>query len=832
MRRTPVAVLFSLGLLALAATLLLAAPPVIDDVVIDRGRDTDPTDWPSYHERVVVTVSDPDGVADWAGGLGCVIITDPGGEVHYRIICAGTLLTPGESWQVDSDTVACSVERWNLLGPPLPGPYSVEVWDLASLSDSLTTVPTPTVSEDHPVLTAPPPDGVTGDTAPTFAWTAGIPGSTYELGIKEEGMATDAGMPPADIWSVSLGGVTSAVYNFDASAARLSLLPGHSYFWRLVSRYADDVYVSDPRVAIWTLQETRGRFTVYEAYPEPLPNLPGKLAYTCWVYPPPAAWEWADLPVSMIYSPDPWTRTWLGPNYAQRPKLSDDGATAVYWRWWWRSEPSPHFYQTERWWLDPLDGSPRTQIGFPSDVYYCDLSPDGQQIAFTYQEPWPVLDSHLVVADADGSDPTVLVTRGVGWQLRFPRWSRDGQWIAYQDTSLSGDQVPVIRSDGGASYLITPSAVAGHPGVDVTNVIVHDWSPDDARVACTFHALPPGGVQPDDSVKGVGTLSVAGGTLTPVFLTSPAVVCCADAGYAMWSPDGTKIAFTSGHHLPDPPPWQGGVFEPRVEVWAVNADGTGDPVRLTYNYSWEMLYDWSGPNTGVGTDVPVIYGNATVTFGEVTAEGNTTVTVSSTPPAGPPSGFTFLGQYYDISTDAAYAGTITIEIHYDDTGLTLEEEESLALLHWVTDHWQDVTVPPNDTVNNIVRGEVTSLSGFAVALGPRFVGLLPPVNNDGSSVFKLRSTVPVKFRLVAADGSYVSDAVAQLYIAKVCSQVIGTFDEAESPGKADTGNTFRYDAEANQYIFNFGTKGLSTGTWVLQVVVNGMVARQVYISLR
>jgi hypothetical protein len=78
----------------------------------------------------------------------------------------------------------------------------------------------------------------------------------------------------------------------------------------------------------------------------------------------------------------------------------------------------------------------------------------------------------------------------------------------------------------------------------------------------------------------------------------------------------------------------------------------------------------------------------------------------------------------------------------------------------------------------------------------------------------------------------VSDAVAKLYLAKVCDDVVGTYEERESTSAADSGNTFRYDPEANQYIFNLGTKGLSTGTWVIQVVVNDMVAKQVWISLR
>jgi hypothetical protein len=144
----------------------------------------------------------------------------------------------------------------------------------------------------------------------------------------------------------------------------------------------------------------------------------------------------------------------------------------------------------------------------------------------------------------------------------------------------------------------------------------------------------------------------------------------------------------------------------------------------------------------------------------------------------------------------------------------------------------DITVRPIDTVNNIITGECYSLSEFGIAFGPQFVGLLEPINNDGSSIFKLNRTVPVKFQLKNADGSFMTDAVAKLYVAKVTDQVVGTYEEPESTSAADTGNTFRYDVDADQYIFNLGTKGLSTGTWVLQVTVNGVVMKEVWISLR
>jgi hypothetical protein len=120
---------------------------------------------------------------------------------------------------------------------------------------------------------------------------------------------------------------------------------------------------------------------------------------------------------------------------------------------------------------------------------------------------------------------------------------------------------------------------------------------------------------------------------------------------------------------------------------------------------------------------------------------------------------------------------------------------------------------------------------FTVSVTTAWSGVLQPVNADGSSVFKLGSTVPVKFALPGASAG-VKALAARLYYARVGSAGTGTYDEATSTSAATTGNLFRYDATANQYIFNLGTKTLSSGTYTLRIDLGDGVVHTVNITLR
>ena len=116
-----------------------------------------------------------------------------------------------------------------------------------------------------------------------------------------------------------------------------------------------------------------------------------------------------------------------------------------------------------------------------------------------------------------------------------------------------------------------------------------------------------------------------------------------------------------------------------------------------------------------------------------------------------------------------------------------------------------------------------------VGVGYTWSGFLAPVNADGSSVFRLGRTVPVKFALTGASAG-ITNAVARLYVAKLSDNVVGTEVEADSTAAATAGNLFRYSD--GQYVFNMSTDGLTAGTYQLRVDTGDGVLRVVNISLR
>jgi hypothetical protein len=110
--------------------------------------------------------------------------------------------------------------------------------------------------------------------------------------------------------------------------------------------------------------------------------------------------------------------------------------------------------------------------------------------------------------------------------------------------------------------------------------------------------------------------------------------------------------------------------------------------------------------------------------------------------------------------------------------------------------------------------------------------VLPPINADGSSVFKAGSTVPVKFALTGADAG-ITTLTATLWVTRISNSIVGTDLEAVATNTpASTGNAFRYDPTSGQYLFNWSTKGFSPGTYVLRIDLGDGALHPVTVGLR
>lgn len=113
-----------------------------------------------------------------------------------------------------------------------------------------------------------------------------------------------------------------------------------------------------------------------------------------------------------------------------------------------------------------------------------------------------------------------------------------------------------------------------------------------------------------------------------------------------------------------------------------------------------------------------------------------------------------------------------------------------------------------------------------------FGGFLPPIKIDGTGVYNLGRTLPVKFQLSDVNGNFVSTASAQLYVAKISDGIIGNDEIPLSTSSADTDNQFRYDLTNNQYIYNLSTGILTIGSWQLKAVLDSGQISIVVISIK
>ena len=188
-------------------------------------------------------------------------------------------------------------------------------------------------------------------------------------------------------------------------------------------------------------------------------------------------------------------------------------------------------------------------------------------------------------------------------------------------------------------------------------------------------------------------------------------------------------------------PGVGGQFT--VTIKATSAVGVSDIETLVLTIAIPTPV---GQNVVVVPEVPDGQGPVTMTFGEITSQGTTTVTVVDQSEVPAPGNVDVGGVIYEVTTTATYQGLITLCFSYAgiDFGTATPR-----LFHYENNQWVDITTSV-DTNTQTICGATTSLSPFAVLVSHVVrAGFYAPVNPIAGflNTVKAGATVPLKFNV-------------------------------------------------------------------------------------
>ena len=328
---------------------------------------------------------------------------------------------------------------------------------------------------------------------------------------------------------------------------------------------------------------------------------------------------------------------------------------------------------------------------------------------------------------------------------------------------------------------------------------------------------------------------------------------CCDAGGPAWSPDGEKLVYARSTAA-------------GVDLFTVNADGSGETQisddHLSANASWQPLpaparqdTDGDGIEDSVDTDPPTTsdgFDDGNGSSGTITDRAGLDVRVDDLPASagvrvtvGEGSGSATMKVCAGFTLKVA-AGS-TIEVTCGSVQVKVVQGSAEVILGGgltVVAVPQGVTAMVSEnadegfTVQNLGGGDLTvSVDGVNTTIGPGstksvtawdFRGFTAPVNNpDVLNVVNAGRAVPLKWRLVRADGTPVTTLTTAKLTATALLCSLGTTPdliEEQSAGASGLQNL-----GDGYYQFNWKTpKGYANSCKALHLDIGEGVSRDAY----
>lgn len=215
-------------------------------------------------------------------------------------------------------------------------------------------------------------------------------------------------------------------------------------------------------------------------------------------------------------------------------------------------------------------------------------SPDGLKLLFISNRDG---NNEVWVMNADGTSPTQITSTTGTVSHKSPTWKPDGSKIGYSSNKdlnpadARFDEIYIANPDGTGEVRLTTTPNVGSPYYSRKP----DWSPDGSKIVFFSRRTA--------SNKDIVYTMLDNGTVEPAQV--PVNISGASTranAHARWSPDGTRIIFTSCRDdYGVGPNWNSCGDGGNHEIYVMNADGsnqtrlTHDLTRLDDGPSWQKV---------------------------------------------------------------------------------------------------------------------------------------------------------------------------------------------------------------------------------------------------